>query len=246
MIGSLGGPMLASMFAPDGQQLQSFSGHGALDPVNMLDMANTLIGRVGRGVTDRAATPISLPSAYVQQPGAYTGGGLPFPVGLVASDPALANPSLLNLPGMGEFQNLFAGFDPLGEGAPGENGNVDPLTGYTAPPGLQTDRRAVPKNGTGIPSSGDDGGSGTAQPLTAGPRRPGLGLRAADILDDGASGLGTKSVVGDDLDQAHGAASLLLEALSGEDQSFLDELMGGGRLAQPRQSSGVPSHAYLG
>lgn len=224
MIGSLGGPMLAGMFAPEGQELKSFEGHGALDPVNMLDMANTIIGRVGRGVADRAQQPVSLPSAFVQQPGAYTGGGLAFPIGLVASDPALADPSLLTLPGMDQFAGIFDGFDDVGAGDPGQHGTVNPDDGYTAPPGLQGDRRAVPKHGDAF---GGDGGAVNEPPLAAstGPRRPGMGLRASDILNDGASGIGTSIHGGDDLDQAHGAAQLLLDALGSGDDAVLDQLM---------------------
>lgn len=109
LIGQLGGPVLASLFAPDGQELSSFEGHGAIDPVTMLSNVNTLLGRIGQGVSDRAASPVAVPSAYAQQPAVYSGGGLPMPIGLTAQDPALANSSLLNLQGLGQFQNLFQG-----------------------------------------------------------------------------------------------------------------------------------------
>lgn len=98
--------MLASMFAPDGQQLHSFEGNGQIAPVAMMSQTNALMNALGKALTSRAMTPISLASSVVQQPGAYSGGGLPFPIGNVASDPALANPSLLNAPGMGEFEEL--------------------------------------------------------------------------------------------------------------------------------------------
>jgi hypothetical protein len=120
MAGMLFGPMLGGLTAPEGQELSSFEGKGAIDPVNMLNHVNDLIGRIGQGVTDRAATPVSVPSAYVQQPGVYTGGGMPMPIGLVGMDPALSNPSLLNLQGMGQFQNIF-------NGVPSGNNPTNPI-----------------------------------------------------------------------------------------------------------------------
>lgn len=229
LIGSLAGPTIAGLFAPDGQELQSFSGHGSIDPVNMLHNTNTMIGRLGDAITNRAAQPIELRSSFAQQPTAFTGGGLPFPIGLSGVDPALADPSLLSLPGMTEFEGIFDNL--VSSQNPDDSGYVDP-GGYHAPPGMTGgDRRAVPRNGT-MPVR--DGGTSSGE-STGGPRRPGRGLRAADILDDGASGIGTKTVVGgDDLDQAHGAANLMLEALSGGDiDAVIAELSGRGTFPNP-------------
>lgn len=89
-----------------------------------------LLSRFGQAMTERMGQPVSLPSAYVQQPGAYTGGGMPFPIGLVAQDPAGANPSLLSRPGMGEFANIFKGLD-FGGGSSGVPDGV----GRNTPPG---------------------------------------------------------------------------------------------------------------
>lgn len=194
--GALGGPVLSSLFAPEGQELSSFEGHGAIDPVTMLGNVNALIGRMGRGVADRAATPISLPSAYVQQPGVYSGGGLPMPIGVVGSDPALENPSLLNLQGMGEFQNLFNGLGSLGS-ASTEGGYVDP-SGYHAGEGSGTDRAAVPKFGEGPPA--------VQEPLQepSATRRKGYAqlVRGSDLLAEP-----------DDMDRGLAAARLLLQNL---------------------------------
>lgn len=118
------GPMLGGLFGSDGQERQSFSGT-AVDPIKMLSQSHDLLSRLGQGLSDRAHTPISLPSAYVQQPGAYTGGGLPMPIGLTASDPALTNPSLMSLQGMGEFERLFQGLGN-GQAPPQPPGNVTP------------------------------------------------------------------------------------------------------------------------
>lgn len=197
LAGSLGGPVLSALFAPEGQELSSFEGHGAIDPVTMLGNVNALIGRMGRGVADRAATPISLPSAYVQQPGVYSGGGLPMPIGVVGSDPALENPSLLNLQGMGEFQNLFSGHDGMLSGRPEPDGDtgdsyVKP-DGYHADPDLAmySDRVAIPK------SAAD-----ATTPTTT--RRKGYAqlVRGSDLLAEP-----------DDMDRGLAAARLLLQNL---------------------------------
>ena len=126
--GALGGPVLSNLMAPEGQTLSSFEGRGRVDPVSLLSQANWLNNAVGRAVTNRAASPISLPSSYVQQPGAYSGGGLPMPIGLVASDPALANPSLLTLPGITDFEGMFDHIDDWGAGivdGKGDSGRGD-------------------------------------------------------------------------------------------------------------------------
>lgn len=227
LIGSLAGPTIAGLFAPEGQELQSFSGHGSIDPVNMLHNTNTMIGRLGNAITDRAAQPISLRSAFAQQPTAFTGGGLPFPIGLSGVDPALGDTSLLSLPGMTEFEGIFDNL--VSSQNPDDSGSVSPGGGYQSPDGMTGgDRRAVPK----APGSPSQGPTSDTMPInesrSAGPRRPGMGLRAADILDDNPlmpSG-------DDDLSQAHGAANLMLEALSGGDiDAVIAEL--GGRTAAP-------------
>jgi len=96
MIGAgVGGPVLASMFAPEGQELQSFQDVPGLRPTDFLGQSRDLMGELGGLLSDRASQPVSLPSAYVQQPGAYAGGGLPMPIGVVGEDPALGDRSIL-------------------------------------------------------------------------------------------------------------------------------------------------------
>jgi len=200
MIGLLGGPMLAGLFGPEGQDLSSFEGT-SVDPVSMLQNANTLIGRVGKGVTDRAASPISLPSSYVQQPPVFTGGGMPMPIGVVGSDPALANPSLLNLQGMEEFQNLFSGVS-----GGGDSGAYVSPDGYRSP-NDESNRYAVPKD-----SSWSDDLSEPSDPLAATAsdrvtrrKAPAQLVRGADLLAEDQSG--------DDLERAIGAAKLLMQSM---------------------------------
>ena len=209
---SAAGPVLANVFAPEGQELSPFRGN--TDPQAMLGRTNELMNMIGQAVADRAASPISLPSSFVQQPGAYTGGGLPMPIGLVASDPALANPSLLSLPGMEQFRDIFgrAGqpSGPGGNTSPGGDiGNGDP----TGPPDGEP---AAFSPNTGMPSSSfastiTPAGRAASAAMDAGPRRRSAScgnlVRAADLMEDSG---GTA-----DLDQGYGAAQLLLEAIRG-------------------------------
>lgn len=197
----------------------------------MMARNTEIINRLGQALTSRAASPVGVPSAYVQQPGAYTGGGLPMPIGLVASDPALSNPSLLNLPGMGEFQNIFSG---LGLGDPGGRPDFDP-------PGMPPGAGTTPTDGfdpdTGAPLPGFDdfylppfdqrtpqNPNGTTDGLEPRPdnvaesRSDGTGTRRRSN-DDGAYGelvrasdLLPDQRPGDDLSQAMGAIDLLLQA----------------------------------
>lgn len=208
IISQLAGPIM-SMFGGGGSQgeRQSFEG-SSVDPERMLGQANILAGRLGRALSERAGQPINLPSAYAQQPGAYTGGGLPFPIGLVAQDPALANPSLLTRPGATEFAHLF---DNLGEmsaiGGVHANDGVG-IDGYQPHEDAAIDptRTAVPKSlGGGAPQAEP------VLPASAGPRRRsndsgayGQLVRASDLTDQGANG--------DDLKKAMGSVNLLLQA----------------------------------
>ncbi len=203
IIAQLAGPMLAGAFGGSDQPRQSFEGKGAIDPSNLMRSNLGLATRMGQAITDHLAQPVSLPSAYAQTPGAYSGGGLPMPIGVSAEDPALANPALLTRPGMSEFANIFSGLNgavPSGDhtDAPG----VSP-DGYTDTDPYDTSRTAVPK----------DASAATASEVT-GPRRRsavpseahGQLVRANDLIDGNNPG--------DDLTKGLGAVKLLLEAYS--------------------------------
>lgn len=223
MIGMIAGPALGSLFggiAGGGQELSSFEGHAGVDPVTMLQNANSLIGRVGRGVTERAATPISLPSAYVQQVPAFTGGGLPMPIGVVGSDPALVNPSLMNLQGMGQFQDLFSGLDtgsnygvPTGPGTgtppgagvqPGETGTDPNAEGFQDFYQPRFDQR-TPQNPQGTTDGSEPRQGNAAESVTR--RKPAQLVRGADLLAEDQGG--------DDMQRAVGAVKLLLQSMEG-------------------------------
>lgn len=219
LIGSqIAGPVISAMFAPEGQELNSFEGTD-VDPREILSGTHGMLGEFGRALSNRALTPVSLPSSYVQQPGAYAGGTLPFPIGVVASDPALGNPSLLNLPGLGEFEslaNIFRDMSSAGGGAavPRGGGARPPTGGYT-PDGAfdfpdMVGGDSAPASPVAEPSM--DGAR------TAGPTRrgfttdaPGSLVRGEDLLAADDMGGGP----GDDLDQGVGAVMMMLESLKG-------------------------------
>ena len=224
--------MIASMFSGGGsdQERQSFEGKGDIAPANMMRRNLDLTTRMGRGLADRIAQPVNLRSAYVQQPGAYSGGGLPFPIGVTAQDPALSDPSLLSLPGLSQFAGLF---DGLGDGS--DPGGFPDAPGYSTPPGVG----AQPGDATGedyfgyntetgafddfyLPSfdqrteqntQGTTDGSEPRQGNAAEGRAPrrrsdpeyGQLVRADDLLDGNAPG--------DDLTKAMGSVQLLMEAM---------------------------------
>ena len=210
--GALGGPVLSQLFAPEGQELSSFEGRGRVDPVSMLSQANWLINRLGQATANRAGQPISLPSSYVQQPGAFSGGGLPMPIGLVASDPALANPSLLSLPGMEDFAGMFDHIEDWQSGLvdnKGDAGRGDaPDDKFGGGSGDRADDK-LDQDGSGrFASTITPAGQAASAAMDAGPRRRSSGgnlVRTADLInaDEGTS----------DLDQGYGAAQLLLDAL---------------------------------
>ena len=201
---ALGGPVLSALFAPEGQEISSFEGPTTLSPQATLGQAQGMVNAISQIAMSRVNQPVSLPSAVVQTPGAYTGGGLPMPIGVSSQDPALANPSLLRL----------SPFDPNSEirdrtNPPrGSDEDDTPVLEFpddpddpndppeSGPYGERTLRTTSPRMDSGAASSG--------------PRRRGEGgglVRAADLIAEDEMG------GGDDLDQGMGAVQLLLESL---------------------------------
>ena len=163
-IGSAAAGFGSGFFAPEGQELEGFSGsRHTTDPFTgqnrrqdisapeaLADaMGNTQSG-FGQAI-HRAQQPVTLentlPSAFVQQPATFSGGGLPFDVGVTAFDPAnpfysptpppggfsdSANALLAGMrsgaagPGAGSaFANSFVGSEPDVDG-PNERNPNDP------------------------------------------------------------------------------------------------------------------------
>lgn len=100
---------LGGLFGSDQERLsfanQQFGGEN-LDPKAQLAQLLTQIRQYGNQAVDYASQPVRLRSSFVQQPPVFTGGGLPMPIGLTGVDPALADPTLLEVPGF-DFSHTF-------------------------------------------------------------------------------------------------------------------------------------------
>lgn len=137
------------------QERESFSREAwdgvNLDPRKLLATGLTQQGELGEALTNRANKPVRLRSAYAQSPPTFAGGGLPMPIGLTGRDPALDDPSLLELEGLGIDSSIFGGV-PSGpvRGNPGPQ-NGDPLDGAPKPP-----YRTPPYKGQDIMSGGTE------------------------------------------------------------------------------------------
>ena len=136
------------------------------------------------------------------------------PIGLVASDPALANPSLLGLPGMEDFAGMFDHIEDW-QGSivdnKGDSGRGDaPDDKFNGGSGDRADDKADQDGSSRFASTMTPAGSAVSDSLSSGPRRRSSGgnlVRAADLMEDAG---GTT-----DLDQGYGAAQLLLDAIRG-------------------------------
>lgn len=132
--GSLGGNAIGSLFAPDGQDIQSFADNPnvEIDPGVLMDQLKEMLVNFRDPLWNRINRGNALPSAVIQQPPVFDGGGLPIPIGLTASDPALTDPALLS--SSANWTESDAGA-PLGSGTipdgggGGGGGNLPPRNG---------------------------------------------------------------------------------------------------------------------
>ena len=81
-------------------------------PPWLLNRARANIEQLGAIAAERAGMPVSLPSAFVQQPPMFRGGGLPMPIGVTGRDPALMRPLLMGRPGI-RFPSPAPGHETL-------------------------------------------------------------------------------------------------------------------------------------
>lgn len=81
----------------------TFAGTG-MDPRKLAEIQSGLIGGFGDLVSQVTSRPIDLSGSIVQQPPTFTGGPLPFNVGVTGVDPAIANPALVQVPGLDTSQ----------------------------------------------------------------------------------------------------------------------------------------------
>lgn len=100
LIMSAAAPLIGSLFGGEEEQFveqdrQSFAGTD-FDPRRLMAMKGDQIAALA-GMQAQVQPP-NLQQAAVQQPPVFHGGVLPFPVGVTGVDPALADPSLLDIP----------------------------------------------------------------------------------------------------------------------------------------------------
>lgn len=94
-IASIAGGAINGIFGGEDPTGQRNPFTGQVDPQKMLEQSKGLITGSMSDAVRKSEKPAKLRSSYVQQPISYSGGGLPFTIGLSGSDPALADPSLL-------------------------------------------------------------------------------------------------------------------------------------------------------
>lgn len=99
LISSLFSSLFGGLFGGGDQELESFAGWHDLSPAERLSEAINASREGSKVAKSFANQPVKLRSSYVQAPPVFTGGGLPMPVGVLGRDPALDDPSLLELPG---------------------------------------------------------------------------------------------------------------------------------------------------
>ena len=157
--GSVGGNAIGSLFAPDGQEIQSFADNPnvEIDPGVLMDQLKEMLVNFRDPLWNRINRGNELPGAIVQQPPVFDGGGMPMPIGLSSFDPALFNSDLLS--SRARWTDGPAGGDggtPIGgPGGPGDGGNLpprngdDPSGGVSNPPGWY--RGSDPKLPTRFP-----------------------------------------------------------------------------------------------
>lgn len=162
-----GSSVLGGLSAPEGTNVVPLRSlrlpTGPADTASLLEMGIIPAGEMVGDLLNRAQSPINLRSSFAQQPPAFSGGGLPMPIGVTGIDPALTNPSLRS-------------DNPSAWNAPFPN--VSAYTGAERVGGVTT-RRTTPGSGTGThaqprppgqepdPSAGerstDPGGGGTTR-----------------------------------------------------------------------------------
>lgn len=222
MLGAgIGGPAIAALSTPEGQELESFSSVPGLNPAEFFTKTNSLMGALGSTLADRASQPVSLRSSYVQQPGVYSGGGLPMPIGVTASDPALGDRSLLTSADNTDFgpvSEMMKNF-VMPEGGWGSNAAGVPRTARPSadagddagePEDYRVDQGDIiyePREATRRPGAELVRGQDLMAARTAQAAAP-----AEDFLDDIFAQHGGDTA--DDFDQGIASAQLLAAALS--------------------------------
>jgi hypothetical protein len=196
---SIGGNILAQMFAPDGQEIQSFDtpeGRArGIDPYGVMDEAHNGVKNYGNLLQEILGRDVTLPSSYVQSPPTITGGGLPMPIGVSGRDPALNDPKLLTKPGI-QSSPFFTETGP-GNINPENHGSITRAGSNQTPP---TD--APNGRGTQTPPATSQTAANPFPVPQGVQRRP----KGTDLLNPGSQGQGQV----DDPQQAMAAIRLLM------------------------------------
>ena len=139
---------------------------GQYSPEDLLSWAIQMNSRLGMSANELANRPVRLRSSYVQRLPTFTGGGLPFPIGVTGRDPALADPSLLET-------TPPTNYDPFGPTSGFANGprpGPGPTDEFTKPntkppwndfPGLPPPTDGSDFPGRPPPTDGSDGSGGS-------------------------------------------------------------------------------------
>ena len=149
----LGGGALSGLGAAFGQQadVKPFSS-ASNDPETLLIEALTGTRNLAGIYANRAASPISLQGAVVQQPPTFTGGGAPMPIGLTGQDPAWQDARLYSTPGVGEIPEEFLG-TPVQRKVTAPWDPMDPVINTNFPPEGAPDPRSESTLASSVSSS---------------------------------------------------------------------------------------------
>ena len=96
-----GGQLGGSLFAPEGQELQSFSGPGneEIHPAALMGRTKDIMEGALEALFTQLAEPATVKTTVPSMP-SFVGGGLPMPIGGFAQDPGIYDPSRLSKPGV--------------------------------------------------------------------------------------------------------------------------------------------------
>ncbi len=156
MGGSMGGSVLTSMFAPEGQKIKSFEGGDTIDPRWTTKHVQDMLRDLYPIMFNRAQAGVNVRGSEVQDLPVFSGGGLPMPIGVSGRDYALDHPDLLFRGGPGGGTTERTPSPPRGPTpGPGEvptypNPNPPRPPGPTTPPGPpQPPPNPIPPEPTG-------------------------------------------------------------------------------------------------
>ena len=110
LLAVMGSSVLGGLTAPEGQELESFSGDAEIDPRQMLRDARGGVLNVSEHAASQLNDPLLLETRVPSLP-AFTGGGLPFAIGAPAQDQAYVNPAVAVSPGRAMRRPLPGGHE---------------------------------------------------------------------------------------------------------------------------------------